>query len=315
MGSNPSFRLPAMLPPEVAHPLVIQTLGSHDRSITNINQALSLLATKVGVTPTIITSPAATSVTTASGTTIIESAGVSSFNALTGAVIYFPSLGTVNNQTGVTAYTTLPSDNGALVVVNDASPVAITLGYVPATPYFVDISNQGTITATITPTQGTINGLASITLAPGGLIDLYFDGTNWESSQAGAAVGGVTQIIAGTNVTISPPSGLGIVTINASAVATVSYHLVTSASYSATATDRIIGVNFAGAVTITLVSTASVPAGTVVIVKDESGNAGTNNITINPQGGQTIEGVSDQVIVGNYDLRQMYSNGSNWFLL
>jgi hypothetical protein len=91
--------------------------------------------------------------------------------------------------------------------------------------------------------------------------------------------------------------------------AAVAYHQVTSASYAASAGDRTIGVNYAGAVAITLASAASVPAGAVVVVKDESGNAGTNNITISP----SIDGVTQVLKVG-YDVRRMYSNGTNWFL-
>ena len=94
------------------------------------------------------------------------------------------------------------------------------------------------------------------------------------------------------------------------------YHSVTSASYSSTASDRIIGVNYAGSVSVSLINASSVPPGTIIVVKDESGNAGTNNITINPQSGQTIEGASNQLIVSGYDDRRMYSNGSNaWFLI
>lgn len=93
------------------------------------------------------------------------------------------------------------------------------------------------------------------------------------------------------------------------------YQSVTSASYSTTAQDRVVGVNVAGAVTITLVSAASVPVGTLVYVKDESGSAGTYNITINPQSGQTIDGASSQVISVGHDMRRMYSSGSNWFLI
>ena len=48
------------------------------------------------------------------------------------------------------------------------------------------------------------------------------------AENGGAGGGGVTQIVAGTNITISPPGGTGIVTIDASST-------TTSASYSTSA--------------------------------------------------------------------------------
>ncbi len=134
---------------------------------------------------------------------------------------------------------------------------------------------------------------------------------------SGAAIPtGPTSSTSGDIVTFTGTSGqIADSGVALTAVSTVSYHSVTSSSYSATATDRIIGVNFAGAVAITLISAASVAAGTVVTVKDESGSAATNNITVSPQGGQTIEGAASQVLNANYDVRRMYSNGSTkWFL-
>lgn len=86
---------------------------------------------------------------------------------------------------------------------------------------------------------------------------------------------------------------------------------VTSASFTARSKDRIIGVNFAGAVTITLPSASAVRGR--YIVKDESGNAAVNNITINPPSGQTIDGAANSTISTNYGSRGFYSNGANWF--
>jgi hypothetical protein len=51
----------------------------------------------------------------------------------------------------------------------------------------------------------------------------------------------------------------------------------------------------------------------IVIVKDESGAAGANNITINVTAGGTIDGESSKVISTNYGRIELYSNGSQWF--
>jgi len=91
-----------------------------------------------------------------------------------------------------------------------------------------------------------------------------------------------------------------------------SYVSVTSATYAAKAGDRLIGVNRAGAVTITL-PTAQLRAGRTYTVKDESGAAATNNITVATEGSETIDGSATDVISDNYGAKHYYSDGSNWF--
>lgn len=91
-----------------------------------------------------------------------------------------------------------------------------------------------------------------------------------------------------------------------------SYVNVTAATYSALTTDRIIGVNRAGAVTVTL-PTAALIAGKAYVVKDESGAAGTNNITVDTQGSELIDGAASQVLSTNYGSQGYYSDGTNWF--
>jgi hypothetical protein len=90
------------------------------------------------------------------------------------------------------------------------------------------------------------------------------------------------------------------------------YRTGTAASVSS-AGQTIIGVtNTATAVTITL-ATADVAPGRIIIVKDESGGAATNNITVNTQGGQKIDNVSSVTISANYGVVRVYSDGNNWF--
>lgn len=91
-----------------------------------------------------------------------------------------------------------------------------------------------------------------------------------------------------------------------------SYVSVTAATYAARAGDRLIGVNRAGAVTVTL-PTAQLRAGRNYTVKDESGAASTNNITVATEGSETIDGSATDVISDNYGAKHYYSNGSNWF--
>jgi len=101
---------------------------------------------------------------------------------ITSAVTAFPGIGTVNDQTGATAYTTQTSDNGALLILNDASPVAVTLNSVVTAPYFLFATNRGAGTATFTPTSGTIDGAGSFALPTNYFAMIVYDGTDWETS-------------------------------------------------------------------------------------------------------------------------------------
>ena len=91
-----------------------------------------------------------------------------------------------------------------------------------------------------------------------------------------------------------------------------SYVNVTAATYIAKAGDRLIGVNRAGAVTVTL-PTVQLRAGRTYTVKDESGAAATNNITVATEGSETIDGSATDTISQNYGSKAYYSDGSNWF--
>ena len=212
--NNPaSFRLPIHLPADL-HQDVRDALQNHEDAITDLQEAIPYLKSSIDTA----TSSASTGSTSGGGTedVTIGTAGVESFNALTGNVVYFPNLGVVNDQSGVTAYTTQISDGGSLVKLNDASAIAVTLNVSTINSnWFTTISNAGTGTATITPQSGTINGNATLTLPGGSWVTIYFDGTNFDADSPGSSAGGVTQITAGTNVTISPSGETGNVTINA----------------------------------------------------------------------------------------------------
>lgn len=90
------------------------------------------------------------------------------------------------------------------------------------------------------------------------------------------------------------------------------YVSVTAAAYTAKGGDRLIGVNRAGAVTITL-PTAQLRLGRTYTIKDESGAAATNNITVATEGSETIDGVATDTIGENYGSKTYYSDRTNWF--
>ena len=203
----PSFRISfesqlAGLPPEVqaAHRTTFN-------AITDIYQGITALNSKVeGVKSSVASTAGSTS---GASETIVIGNSTS------------PSIGAVNDQSGVTAYTTLQSDYGSEIQLNDASPIAVTLSTLSTNPgiqlpYFTTINNLGTGTATLTPpSPALINGASSLAVPGGQFAIIYFDGTNFTANLGASGSAGVTQIVAGTGITISPVGGTGAVTVNA----------------------------------------------------------------------------------------------------
>lgn len=176
MAQNPpSFRFPfatlEKLPPE-AREAHLATFNA----LTDIYQAIALQKQNSSTSTTTVNE----TVLGTSGTS--KAAGVTSFNGDTGAVTFYPSLGEVNDQSGQTSYTTQTQDAGALVILNDASPVSVVLNFAVGTPWVTNLINEGTGTVTITATSGTINGGSSFILLPTYFATIYFDGINWEAS-------------------------------------------------------------------------------------------------------------------------------------
>jgi hypothetical protein len=91
---------------------------------------------------------------------------------------------------------------------------------------------------------------------------------------------------------------------------------VNTATYDLLASDYILNVTYTGtgAVTSLTLPTAQVVSGRVIVVVDAGGGAGTNNITIDTEGAQTIDGIGTKVLNSNYQSVMIYSDGSNWFV-
>ena len=95
----------------------------------------------------------------------------------------------------------------------------------------------------------------------------------------------------------------------------------TAVSYTVLLTDVGMGwviavTDTSAARTITLPLANTVSAGWQITVKDESGLAGVNNITISRAGSDTIDGATSAIINSNYGSRTLYSNGvDKWFII
>ncbi len=142
----------------------------------------------------------------------------------------------VDNQTGVTSYTTTSGDNGSLLVLNDASPVGVTLaGSTP--PYGLFIVNQGTGLVTLTPAapptgSSTITYPANPAAASMPILSSYgaivgFDGSNWWAMTM-PIVPGTHAVVAGEYLT-GYDASTGLFSINATAGISGTIVIVTAA--------------------------------------------------------------------------------------
>ena len=89
---------------------------------------------------------------------------------------------------------------------------------------------------------------------------------------------------------------------------------ITISPYAVVATDYILGIDTsAGALEVDLPA-ASGKAGRMLVIKDVGGSAGTNNITVDPNGSEKIDGQSSLVIAANSGSAMIFCDGSHWFI-
>lgn len=213
------------------------------------------------------------------------------------------------------------------------------------------VYNNGTVAHTVAAQGSDTIGIhnntaASVVLANGGGILLYASATNvWSTALfspidsgisgfvpiAGGLIYGVSSLsasiaasAAGTSGQVTLSGGTGsptftpALTVGTSVVSVVSRGLVlpraTVADVDRTqlATDYLIAYTTLTAPrTVTLI-TSGITAGQQLIIKDETGNAGTQNITVS---GVNIDGAASKVINANYGVLRLYFNGTVYFTL
>lgn len=197
--------------------------------------------------------------------------------------IIFPYQGAVVSVDATGTYT---------AITNLATPRTVTLLSADAiisgkTRIIFDaVGTAGTNNITVA-TQGseTINGAATYTINTDyGYVAVVSDGTNWVVQNK--------------------------VYVEADPLFTVQ-----STAVSANATANLVKVtDNSAARTITLLSADAAISGTIRIIKDADGTAGSsNNITIDTQGAETIDTAASQTIVANYGCLRVVSDGSNWW--
>jgi hypothetical protein len=222
----------------------------------------------------------------------------------------------------VTGSTTLAgavsSSAGAVLVgsISSSGDTAVT-GNVHAAAYYGDGSNLTGIGAaavsgsarhysvTGLETSGYLRVTGSTTLVGTGSLSSVVATGSISGSSTLQAVGAVT-LGAALNVSGSSTFGGGI---------TYPRSAITAATYTVLVTDYYIGVDpTSNAVTLTLPVAAAAGTGKTYVIKDETGQAGANAITIDGDGSETIDGVASFDINSPYGAAHFYTDGSNWFI-
>jgi len=90
------------------------------------------------------------------------------------------------------------------------------------------------------------------------------------------------------------------------------YFTVETSTYFISDNDYCVGVNYNDYVSIYLPSGIT---GMNFIIKDESGRAIVNNITIYPSSGQLIDGNESYAILGNYNSVSVYFGKTSWYVI
>ena len=126
---------------------------------------------------------------------------------------------------------------------------------------------------------------------------------------ANKSIGGIVNALGGGNP-------VELTELNVQGGQTVKITTVNSATYDLLITDYILNVTYTatGAVTSLTLPTAQVTAGRIIRIKDAGGLAGTNSITVDTQGSETIDGNSTYVLNTNHEAISIYSDGTNWYV-
>lgn len=124
-----------------------------------------------------------------------------------------------------------------------------------------------------------------------------------------------TSILAGTGITIAPTTGTGAntVTITANGLELEPVRIATVSPDTVLATDSIVSYQLIVPGPVAVALPAGV-TGTVYYIKDGTGDAVTNNITITPAAG-TIDGAASATINTNFGALTLAYTGAKWEII
>jgi len=152
----------------------------------------------------------------------------------------------------------------------------------------------------------------SFTIA-GALLDQEGEAPSFSVTASHSGVDGLPRAYVGVR-TNRPPTSLA---VSGSFSKQYDYNLTGDLNLTNNCTGSIIGIRETGALTVTLPTAHGTP-GRILIIKDEGGTqprSSANKITVNPQGGETIDDQATYYIMGSRAALSLYADGVNqWFI-
>lgn len=157
------------------------------------------------------------------------------------------------------------------------------------------VAAGNTISAAATGGTGTVTGLFTT-----------FD------SHTVTPTAGVIQIAGGTGIVVTGTTGPNTVTISATGITTLTYTNVNTSPYVVLTTDEYLSVD-CSSIPITLEFPNAATLSRAWIVKDRTGNAATNNITVTTVGGSVnIDGATSFTINTAYESINIIGNATTY---
>ena len=170
-----------------------------------------------------------------------------------------------------------------------------------ASTHYTDFKADGSGNLTVSPTG------AKATFEKALFISASSNPLNIQGLVAGTPLSNSYLALDGSNNIILTSAGAaGIETRNRRQITT---------SVTASATDYYIGISASAALSIQLLSAASLDDGQTFTIKDEAGNSDTNNVTVYASGSQTIDGEQYVVLESSYAAINLYTNGTDKYFI
>ncbi len=236
----------------------------------------------------------------------IQGAATLGSASVTGAA----TVGTTLGVTGASTFTGSTTHNGDVTLGNAATDAVTMAGRVYATDK-LDVTGATALASTLAVTgASTFTGSTT----HNGDVNLGNAGTD-AITMAGA-------VYANDNVTLGNDLADAIDINGTADIASVRFSGYingtikdTPSDYTVIAgTDHFVAVsNTDSARTVYLPTAASVGTGGIIVVKDTSGAANSNNITVEGSGDETIDGAANKAIDTAYGSLRLITNGTAWF--
>ncbi len=223
---------------------------------------------------------------------------------------------------------------GALNSIGVGSTNTVLLGNTGSDPSFGQVPNAALVNSSITLNNGNNITITGSPVSLGGAATVNVSGTTNHTLQIGNATGSLTSLGVASNgqlpigstgadpvlATLTPGTGItitngaGTITIAASGTSTLSYTNVNHAAspYTVLTTDEYISVDCSAGV-VSLLFPNAATTGRVFVIKDRTGNAQTNNISVTTVGGAVnIDGVTTYTMNTKFSSIEIIGNSSSY---